>query len=154
MKRLLLFILLVSGTAAASYASSIEASVGMVNQVNITELPATYSWKLSFEALYRLSFPILLGAQFNFQDGYQEIILVPVIRLFSYSEFNIDINIGGGLAAIKESGFIFTLLNAGISIKYFLETSFFKVGVTYTDLIVVDQALQYINTGIYYGFFL
>lgn len=120
--------------AAPLFASKLEISVGPSFCLDISSYEMTYDWKLSATALYRLNYPLLIGLQYGYMAGYQELLFKGVIRILPQSwKIKADVSIMGGLVNYLSQGFNSIAVGMSFDINYYWDRAYFGIHATVID---------------------
>jgi hypothetical protein len=157
--RVLLILLFLSGISINLF-GNIEISAGTSIQLNISTYNFTYSYCLDGTLLYGMGYPVFLGIKYDYQDNFQRLALISVIRFLPEEwHLKIDMAAGGGLASINSSPLQYTFFTIGVIPKVFLgsdmmEGSFIYASVFFMDITTEVSAYSFLNgsAGVGYEF--
>lgn len=155
-----LLILLFLSLISVKGFGNIEISVGTSIQLDITTYNFTYSYCLDGTLLYGMGYPVFLGIKYDYQDNFQRLAAISVIRFLPEEwRLKIDIAGGGGISSINGSPYQYIFFTAGVIPKVFLgsdmmEGSFIYVSIFLFDITTEIAAYSYLNgsAGVGYEF--
>ncbi len=156
MKIILIFLIL--SCTFCRLSGSVELSVGTSMQLDISTYNFTYSYSLDGTLLYGIGYPVFIGVKYDYQDNFQRIAAISVIRFLPDRwHFKIDLGAGGGLASINGSPLQYSFFTAGIIPKLFLgenmmEGPFIYVSAFFMDITTEVAAYSFLNGSAGVGF--
>ncbi len=157
--KILIILFFLSFTTPYLFAS-MEVSIGTSMQLNITTYDFTYSYCIDGTALFSIGYPVFAGVKYDYQDNFQRIAVLSVIR-FLPNEWHLKFDIagGGGLSSINGSTLKYAFFTAGIMPKFFfgdnmLEGPFVYASIFFMDLTTETAAYSFLEStaGVGYEF--
>jgi hypothetical protein len=144
----------------SNISANTEISIGTSLQLNISTYDFLYSYCIDGTILYSIGYPVFIGIKYDYQENFQRLAVLSVIRLLPAEwHLKIDIAGGGGLAAINGSPYQYAFFTAGVMPKIFLgdnmmEGPFIYVSVYFMDITTETAAFSFLDgsAGVGYEF--
>ncbi len=138
-----LLILLILSCICEKIFGNIEISLGTSLQFDITTTNFTYSYCIDGTLLYGIGYPIFIGLKYDYQDNFQRLAAISVIRILPERwRLKLDLCAGGGLASVDGSPLQYAFFTAGLMPKYFIGESMLDGPFIYASVFFMDMTTE------------